>query len=114
MNPQTRKNPFLKYVMKNDKKEDIFHSSTYGISQSGEAMGVASSEAFSKRRSLDHNRQYVAGFKESQLVTGAPGQPRAKTYTPPARTMQGPTKSGFTPVSSRPAPLPPKNPGIHI
>lgn len=86
MGPQTRKNPILKYVMKDDKKEDIFHSSAYGVSQNGQGMGVASTESFAARQQINNNRQFVQGFKDSGMVRSMPGAPRAKTYEPPKQT----------------------------
>ncbi len=101
MQPQTRKNPVIKYVMKDDRKEDIFHSSAYGVSQNGSNMGTASTVSFSARQALTpSNRQFVRGFNESKIATSVQsGMPRAKAYTPPVKT-QGPT------------PIMPRNPGI--
>lgn len=85
-------NPFLKYVMK-DEKEDIFHSSAYGKSQSGANLGAASSESFAARRTTDQHRQFVQGYGSSRLSSTPINAQRAKTYTPPVKN-------------------PPQNPGI--
>ena len=77
-------NPFVKRLMKDDKKEDIFHSSMYGRAQSGEGLGVASTTGYQARRTLDSNRQMVRGYGDSEIANGAKSnRPRAKVYTPP-------------------------------
>lgn len=82
-------NPFLKYIMK-DEKEDIFHSSAYGKAQSGVGMGVTSGQSFEKRRELEGNRQRVGGYSRSMIANNALGNgPKAKTYTPPVKNAGG-------------------------
>lgn len=110
MGPQTRKNPILKYVMKDDKKEDIFHSSAYGVSQNGQGMGVASTESFSTRQQINNNRQFVQGFKDSGIVRSMPGAPRAKAYEPPKQS--GPVISNRQNQPIRQS-TPLKSPSIH-
>ena len=81
-----QKNPFLKYVMK-DEKEDVFHSSAYAKAQSGSGIGAASSQSYQVRVNIDQNRTKVRGYGESEMITSArKNGPRAKTYTPPAKT----------------------------
>lgn len=78
------KNPFLKYVMKNEKKEDIFHSSAYGVAQNGAGMGAASTQSFRERRAIEQNRQNIGGYDRSRIMNGASmNGPRPKIYTPP-------------------------------
>lgn len=79
-------NPFLKYIMK-DEKEDIFHSSAYGKSQSGENFGTTSSESFTARRTTDQNRQFVKGYGDSRISNTSVNMQHAKTYTPPAKNL---------------------------
>lgn len=77
-------NPFLKRMMKNDKQEDIFHSSAFGQAQSGASMGAASTSSFQSRRSIDKDRKIVGGYGNSQIMGGAfSSGPRAKKYVPP-------------------------------
>ena len=111
MGPQTRKNPILKYVMKDDKKEDIFHSSAYGVSQNGQGIGVSSTESFETRQKIDNNRHFVQGYKDSGMVRSMPGAPRAKTYTPPKQTGAMISNRQGQP---HPQPMPLKTPSIHI
>lgn len=93
------KNPFLKYVMK-DNKEDIFHSSAYGKAQNADGMGTASTETFAARRATESNRQFVKSYGDSRIGSASNPACRAKTYTPPKNS---------TPI---PRPVMPKNPGI--
>lgn len=86
------KDLILKYV-KQDKKEDIFHSSPYGRAQSGSSMGAASTETFSSRKALDQQRQIVRRYGESRIannvITSGPrakSSPSPKPSTPPAPT----------------------------
>lgn len=84
-----QKNPFLKYVMK-DEKEDVFHSSAYAKAQSGAAMGATSSESYQVRVNVSQHRTRVRGYGESGIMTGARmNGPHAKTYTPPAQNPSG-------------------------
>ena len=79
--------PLLKYVMKNDKKEDIFHTSAYGKAQSGSGIGAASVQSYNQRMAIQRNRQVVRGYEDAGIVNQARSKgPRAKTYTPPKDT----------------------------
>lgn len=67
-----------------DKKEDIFHSSTYGKAQSGIAMGNSSNRSFTERKLADDNRKFVKGYEKSGIFgQAAANGPRAKVFTPP-------------------------------
>ena len=100
-----QKNPFLKYVMK-DKKEDVFHSSAYAKAQSGEGIGVASTQGYQARVNLDRNRTTVRGYDESEIMTGAKANgPRAKKYTPPEGANTNATNRAMMQV---------KKPGISV
>ena len=101
-----QKNPFLKYVMK-DQKEDVFHSSAYAKAQNGANMGAASTESYQVRVNINQNRQAVREYGDSEIMTGMKSQgPRAKTYTPP----EGGAPMGGN-AQTRAA-MPVKNPGI--
>lgn len=96
------KNPFLKYVMK-DQKEDVFHSSAYAKAQNGAAIGASSSESYQVRVNIDKNRTKVRGYGDSELMTVVRSNgPKAKAYTAP-----------ISEASSRAA-MPVKNPGISL
>lgn len=98
-----QKNPFLKYVMK-DQKEDVFHSSAYAKVQNGAAMGAASTESYQVRVNINQNRQKVRGYGDSEIMMRTRNQNlKAKTYTPPAKD-----------IGASRAAMPPKNPGISL
>lgn len=102
-----QKNPFLKYVMK-DQKEDVFHSSAYAKAQNGGNLGAASTESYQVRVNLNQNRRVVKGYGDSEIMTGTKNQDfRAKTYTPPVNDTPA-TNASFR------AAVPPKNPGISM
>lgn len=87
--------------MKNNKKEDIFHTSTYGKSQNPNRIGVTSSETFTKRLATDKNRNMVRGYGDSDIVgTSRTQGPKAKTFTPLKKPLTSPS----------PRSNPPKNP----
>lgn len=76
-----QKNPFLKYMIK-DEKKDIFHSSAYAKAQGGDTIGAASTEDFKVRVNINQNRQIVQGYRDSKVMTDASKNvPKAKTYT---------------------------------
>lgn len=59
----------VKYAMKDDKKEEIFHSSGYARSQSGDNLGAAAGgETFSTRHSINDDRKYIKGYGDSKLT----------------------------------------------
>ena len=60
-------NPFLKRLMKEEKK-DVMHSSAYGQAQNVGGMGVASTESFEKRRKIDMGRTQVRRYGESKVA----------------------------------------------
>ena len=106
-----QKNPFLKYVMK-DQKEDVFHSSAYARAQNGDNLGAASTESYQVRVNLDRNRQVVKGYGDSEIMMGTKKNvPHPKTYTQPGGS--GVSGNGLSGASARVA-TPVKNPGISV
>ena len=58
------------YVMKDDKKSEIFHSSGYAEAQSGEKIGTASSGlSMAKRKALEEKRQFVQKYNNSGMLS---------------------------------------------
>ena len=91
-----QKNPFLKYMMK-DEKKDVFHSSAYAKAQSGAAIGSASTESFNVRVNVNQNRQIVRGYRDSKIMADAnKNAPKAKTWE---QSEQG--KTADTPVAKQ-------------
>ena len=71
----------LKYGMRG-KKEDIFHSSTFGKAQNTSGMGTASSMSFSQRMKIDNNRSMVRGYRDSKIMSEAKERgPKAEQYS---------------------------------
>lgn len=59
----------LRYAMKNDKKEEIFHSSGYARAQAGENFGASGSgETFDARKDIETDRKYIQGYKNSRIT----------------------------------------------
>lgn len=70
----------LKYAMKDDKKEEIFHSSGYARAQAGANFGAAGGggETFSARKNIDADRKYIQGYKNSRITNEYRSLERAK------------------------------------
>ena len=62
------KNPFTKILIKNQKQE-FFHSSAYGMAQSGNVIGASSTESFAKRQEIDQNRQNIRKYNDSRVAS---------------------------------------------
>lgn len=69
----------LKYAMKNDKKEEIFHSSGYARAQAGDNFGAAGGETFDARRDIETDRKYIQGYKNSRITNEYRSLQRAKS-----------------------------------
>lgn len=59
---------YSKFVIK-DKKNDVVHSSGYGVAQNGGAMGASSTVGFSERMRINNNRSRVKRFGDSKIAT---------------------------------------------
>ena len=82
-----QKNPFTQFLIKG-KKQDFFHSSAYGKAQSGNVIGVASTESFSQRQKIEHNRQNIRRYKDSKIAAETVNQgPRPKEYDAEAEAI---------------------------
>lgn len=77
-------NPILKYVMKTT-KDEVVHSSAYGVAQNAGGVGVASTQSFDERMNIEKNRQNVKKYNDSQIASHMYEGARAKTYTPPEK-----------------------------
>ena len=73
----------MKYAMKNDKKEELFHSSGYAQVQSGAGMGSgASGIDVAKREAFDQQRKMIKGYHNSKLMQGVRGVEHARKFVP--------------------------------
>ena len=80
-------NSILKYVMRKEKKSNVFHTSSFGVAQSGDGIGASSSQSFSDRMKIDRSRQTVRGYEDAEIVRGTRNtELRAKPYEPPKDT----------------------------
>lgn len=86
----------VKYAMKNDKKEEIFHSSGYARSQSGANFGAAAGDTLNTRNDLNTHRKYVKSYKDSRLTNEYLGFERAKSMAS-SRSFES---TGSTPGST--------------
>lgn len=83
------KNPFLKYLIK-EQKSDIVHSSAYGKAQNSTGMGVASTQSFSERMETEQNRKMVRKYNESRVTQQAfSSGAKAKAYTETVGVTEG-------------------------
>lgn len=63
-------NPFLNRLVK-DKIEDVVHSSTYAKAQNSNGLGATSSQSFTDRMKIEHNRKRIRGYNDARVVTEA-------------------------------------------
>ena len=71
------------YVMKDDKKSEIFHSSGYAEAQSGENIGAASTGlSMAERKALEEKRQFVAKYNNSGMFSETFSNRKAKKFDP--------------------------------
>lgn len=79
------KNPFLERLMRidDDKRGEVFHSSTYGMAQNKAGMGTASTKSFSARIKIDQSRNIIKAYRDSKVVNEVrKGALRTKACTP--------------------------------
>ncbi len=83
-------NPFIKYIDR-EKRENVFHSSAYGVTQSGGNIGVASTESFAERQKIEKNRKIIRGYNDAKIVSQARAQSgiKAEIYMPPSDEVGG-------------------------
>ena len=72
------------YVMKNDKKSEIFHSSGYAEAQNGDNIGTASTGlSMAERKALEEKRQFVSKYNQSGMLSEAfSNRKMAKRFDP--------------------------------
>ncbi len=59
---------YSKFVIK-EKKDDVVHSSGYGVAQNGGALGASSGVTFSERMRINNNRSRVKRYGDSKIAT---------------------------------------------
>ena len=69
----------------NDKKDDFFHSTSYGSAQNEGNIGTASTGlTMAEREAIDAKRKFVQKYNESSLVGETFSLRHAKAYNPDA------------------------------
>lgn len=56
---------------------DAAHTSGYAMVQNGNHIGASSTQSFSERRAIDHNRTMVQSYRDSMVATGGNVGPKA-------------------------------------
>jgi len=90
------KTALIKRVMKTQ-TTDVMHTSAHAEAQNAGGFGSAAGESFAQRRSVEEQRKFVRGYNNSKIIGGATVPERAKTYTPPTKTMGAPALGGGAP-----------------
>lgn len=74
----------MKYATKNDKKEEVFHSSGYAQAQSGDSVGSGGISGIdvAKREAFEQQRKMIKGYHNSKIMQGVKGLQHAKKFVP--------------------------------
>ena len=71
------------FAMKNDKKEEFFHSSSYGTAQNAGNIGTASvGMTMEERKAIEAKRKFVQKYNNSKIFESTLGLRHAKKFTP--------------------------------
>ena len=71
------------FVTRNDKKDDFFHSSSYGTAQNSGSIGTASTGmTMAERQAIEEKRKYVQKYNNSKIFESTFGLRHARKYTP--------------------------------
>lgn len=90
----------LKYAMKNDKKEEIFHSSGYARAQAGQNFGAAGNgETFDTRKDIETDRKYIQGYKHSRITNEYRSMQRARSMASSAASTINNNSRGGEPAN---------------
>ena len=71
------------FAMKNDKKDEFFHSSSYGSAQNSGNIGTASvGMTMEERKAIEEKRKFVQKYNNSKIFESTLGLRHAKKFTP--------------------------------
>ena len=71
------------FAMKNDKKEEMFHSSSYGMAQNADNIGTASTGlTMAERQAIEEKRKFVQKYNNSKIFESTYSLRHAKKYVP--------------------------------
>jgi hypothetical protein len=72
-----------KFAMKNDKKDEFFHSSAYGSSQNEGSIGTASTGlTMAERKAIEEKRKFVQKYNNSKIFESTYNLRHAKKFIP--------------------------------
>lgn len=67
-------------ILQKNQRNEMFHSSGYGVAQSGKSMGAADLASFAARQAMEAKRQFVRGYRDSKLMQNQAAIQRARQY----------------------------------
>jgi hypothetical protein len=71
------------FAMKNDQKDEFFHSSSYGTAQNAGNIGTASTGmTMDERQAIEEKRKFVQKYNNSKIFESTYGLRHAKKYIP--------------------------------
>lgn len=71
------------FAMKNDKKDEFFHSSAYGSAQNEGSIGSASTGlTMDERKAIEEKRKFVQKYNNSKIFESTYNLRHAKKYVP--------------------------------
>ena len=71
------------FAMKNDKKEEFFHTSGYAEAQNGANIGTASTGlTMAERKAIEEKRKFVSKYNDSKMFAETLSLRHAKKYDP--------------------------------
>ena len=71
------------FAMKNDKKDEFFHSSSYGSAQNAGGIGTAAvGMTMEERKAIEAKRKFVQKYNNSKIFESTLGLRHAKKFTP--------------------------------
>ena len=62
------------------KSSDVMHTSAHARAQNGDNIGAGSTQSFHARRSIEDNRQYIRGYRDSSLGSNFNSATACKQY----------------------------------
>ena len=98
MNQQSLNNNKIarNFTIKEDQRDDFFHSSGYGAAQNSGNIGTASTGlTMSERKNIEEKRQFVKKYNNSQIFSSTLNLRHSKSYCVPANSSSS-SNSNYT------------------
>ena len=117
MNQQSLNNNKIarNFTIKEDQRDDFFHSSGYGAAQNSGNIGTASTGlTMSERKNIEEKRQFVKKYNNSQIFSSTLNLRHSKPYVPAnssssSNSNYANTGGGYTATTSSSAAAPSAN-----